>query len=151
MAKAIKRGFYDVNFLVIPRERDEDISDNIQQTLSRLLGFDDSNNRFDLVKIDTDGRLLVSSSQTKTDSANNSQVAPTTSDITVLAANPDRKQYIIQNVGGVDVYLNFGATVVTGTDMLLAAGATFIDEIYQGTVTGKTISGTADLRVVEMD
>ena len=57
---------------------------------------------------------------------------------------------IIQNNTEVDVFLSFDGGVAVVTDFLLAAGATYIDDVYFGTVTGIVASGTPTLNVVEL-
>lgn len=53
----------------------------------------------------------------------NSQVVPTTSAATLIAARDTRKRLIIQNVGGCNVYVG-QATVTTANGFLIPPGAT---------------------------
>jgi len=126
------------------------LSDDIQQVLTRLMGWHDGSERFKLVRVDTDGRLYVSTSPTQASEATNSLASLTTTPSTVLAANPSRKQYFIYNEGADTVYLAFGSTLATTTAFIVPSGGVMADDIYTGIIVGRAVASTASLRVVEM-
>lgn len=150
MPKVTSKGFYRTDFPIEPPPTREEITEGIIQTLTRLIGWDEDSSLFRLLTVDSDGRLLISTSPTQTANANTSKVAPDTSDTTVLNANPTRKQYTIYNNGSVTVYITFGTTVDTSIDFPLPAGGLISDNVYTGVITGKTASGTGELRIIEM-
>ena len=127
-----------------------ELSDDIQRTLARLLGFHETSAKFKLLLCDTDGRLLVSSSATQASTATNSVQTVDATGETLLNDNTSRKQYIIQNLGTADIYITFGDTPATATGFKLVPDAVFADDVYTGKVTAITVSGSADVRIVEM-
>lgn len=119
------------------------------QSLSYILGYIAQKKAWKPLLSDTDGRLLVSTSPTKSNSSNHSNPNLAASSFLVLAENEDRKAYVIQNTSGQDVYLSFDGGDATTNDFLLVNNATWVDDIYYGKVTGIAASASGSLRVVE--
>jgi hypothetical protein len=130
--------------------RKPSISENITRTLARLMGFHVGTATWKLLQSDIDGRLLVSSSSTQTNTATNSNPTVGVASAAILNANPTRRQYIIYNNGSVNIYLGFGTAAVVTNSLPVPPGGIFIDDVFTGVVNA--ISGTAgqDVRVVEM-
>lgn len=148
--KVFRSGFWRTDLNLDPFTTEPKVSLDIDQTLARLLGFDYAGEQFRLVRVDADGRLLISSSETNTTSAQNSQATVTELGATLLSANPSRRQYIIQNLGDDPIYLNFGGTSDTTIDLQLPSNGIFIDDIYLGVVSALVEAGiSCDVRIVE--
>ena len=97
--------------LDIPSEYDGEpieADEIFKQSLSYLLGWIATKKAWTPILADNDGRMLVTSSATRTDIAINSKVVVSTSPDDALAANANRKQYIITNFGAENVIIRFG-------------------------------------------
>lgn len=150
MAKVVTRGFDNHNFNVEPPISPLEIEELLKFVVSHLVGWNYLAKRWDMLICDSDGRLLVSSSKTKSDTGANSKVSVAVANTTLLADNPNRKQLVLQNTGAQNVYVNFGTVVDITVDMILEPNVSYTDEIYTGPLTGKVSAGTCDVRIVEM-
>lgn len=126
-----------------------EVSGETLLVLSWLLGFDNTSKKWSPLQVDSDGRMLVSLSASPVSSVIQSKVATSTVNAVALIANSDRKQMIIQNVGTEDVYLGLSDDPATTDDMLLVAGAIYIEDIYFGEVNVIMASGVSELRIAE--
>lgn len=142
-------GFNTLDIGVQPYLKDIAISDNLQQTLDRLMAFDLPNKTWRTLKSDSDGRLYVTTAPTQTSTAPQSNPTVGVAQSAILAANPSRKLMMIQNLGSNAIYIGFGNNITTVTGFQIPSGATFIDDHFLGVVNA--ISGTAgqDVRIVE--
>lgn len=69
----------------------------------------------------------------------------------ILAANPDRKAYLIQNNGSQDLYVGFSSSVTPSRySAKLLAGAVIDDHHYKGAWWGVTETGANDVRFMEI-
>lgn len=143
-------GFGDTEFQIEPYEFNPNVSSDIQQTLSKVSGFNESNRIWKGLRVDPDGRLYVSSSPTQTNDAVNSAASVTTTSTLLLSENPDRRQYIIQNLGSSDIYLMFDTIAVAAQGIKIPSDGLFGDDVYQGAISAICLTGTADVRIVEM-
>lgn len=142
-------GFNTLDLGLQPYVKDIPISDNLQQTLDRLMAFDVNNKTWRTLKSDSDGRLYVTTAPTQTTIAPQSNPTVGVAQSAILGANPSRKLMIIQNLGGSPIYLGFGNNITAATGFQIAPGQTFIDDHFLGVVNA--ISGVAgqDVRIVE--
>lgn len=76
--------------------------------------------------------------------------APDTTPAQVLPVNIQRIAVTIQNVGSVDVYLGTDDTVSSSNGLLLKAGSYISDDSSIDAWWAVAASGTADLRIVEV-
>jgi hypothetical protein len=83
----------------------------------------------------------------------NAMVATGGGSLIVLAANPNRKSFEIQNSGAVACALGFGAVAVFADDLLLNPGQSYSQGpdpfVYRGDVRAITGGGAGEVRVVE--
>jgi hypothetical protein len=149
MAKSGKRGFGRIDIEATALKDQPEILDIIQPVLSRLIAWDNANEIFKLVGLDSDGRLLVSSGSTKTKTFNESDPSIGTSAVSILAENNNRKQYLIQNVSDTDIYIGFTSSVTTSLGYKLVPDATFGDDVYLGAIYAITSVASKSLRVIE--
>lgn len=147
--KSYLEGFSNSNLLLDPFTQFPIISDDIQQTLARQLGFDYNLKLWKPFAVDTDGRLLVTTSPTKTGEANNSNADVALVSVLLLSANPTRKQYILANTGNETVYLTFDATAIAASGIPLAPDSFFSDDIYTGAVSAIALVGSNNVRIAE--
>ena len=74
--------------------------------------------------------------------------ACTTSATSILAANYERKGFVIQATDGT-VYIGDDSSVTTSSGFPLATGQSFSSSAFLGTVYGITASGTVNVRYWE--
>lgn len=74
-------------------------------------------------------------------------------DTAVLAANAGRRQFTIVNDGANKVYLALigvgGGAAVAGSGILLASGASYTDNFWEGSVRAIALVGTTNITVCE--
>lgn len=143
--KSIREGFPNSDAGLEPPNLNPDISTTIQQTLDRLMAFNETQKRFLLLNCDEDGRLLISSSTTNTNTANVSRVAMSGSTQLALAQNGSRRAYRLINRSASSVKVGF-VTPIASAYFTLDANGTYYDDIYSGNVY---IQGTAS-EIVEV-
>lgn len=143
---AVKNGFYDVDGILLPFERNYPITNNIQQTLSKITGFDANNALNRLLVCDSDGRLLVSLSPTQTSTGNISQLVMDGTTQGALAANPSRKLLTIANRGAAIIKMSFVSPVGASNFFTIPVGGVYSNDRYLGTIflTG-TIADIAEI------
>lgn len=127
---------------------DPDISNDIQQTLTRLIGYNANYDKWLTVPVDAQGRILVSTAQVQGGSPSiTSQNVLLATEKLLLSANPGRRAYIIYNNTGFTLNLYF----VTGATVFLpiAAGTSYSDDIYLGAVYGQGATSALTVTIVE--
>lgn len=84
-------------------------------------------------------------------SANETQVASSATNVTLLASNPARREVIVYNASTAVLYIKFGATASsTSYTVQLAAGDTFVDDHYSGRLDGIWASANGFAYVTEV-
>lgn len=144
--------FLKMNFETLV-DLDAPVTINSETTkgLSFILGWDYTNERWARLLSDSDGRLLVSTGQTKTETNTSSNPTVTSSDLEILQANPDRKQVYIQNLGTDNVYLGFGETASVSDGFVLFPKMTIIEDVFIGSIHAIAASGSHILHIQEME
>jgi len=71
------------------------------------------------------------------------QVAVDSTADQIVAANTNRREMVLQNIGGNDAYCGKDSTVSTTTGFWLPVNATFIDDKYNGAYWCITASGVS--------
>ena len=145
MQASVKLGFGDSDAQLEPPIQQPKVSEDIQQTLSRLLGWNSGTDRFLLVAVDVEGRLLVSQSTTKASTGVITRVTLTGSDQLVLNSNDFRRGFRLLNRGATTVKVAFETPIGTSY-FTLDANGTYYDDVYSGNVY---LNGTA-ANVVEV-
>jgi len=148
--KANQDNFGNLDIASFERNPYPEISEDVQQTLSRLLGYDLGNGIYRRLLCDSDGRLYVSTSVTQGAVAVNSAVTVSLASIQLAAANGSRKSIYIQNLGANAIYVNYGATASIVTGLQIPSGGTFIEDRYLGIITAIALVAGNDVRIVEM-
>lgn len=133
MSKSILEGFDRSNVQIEPPLPNPTILPDITQTLARLLGFDPLSKRFLIINADSDGRLLVSQSTTKTTIGVITRVALTGSTQLALPENTSRRSFRLLNRSAVLVKVGF-STPITTSYFTLDPNGTYSDDIYSGNV-----------------
>lgn len=116
----------------------------VSDVLSTLTVSDDGNFEVDLVT-DT---VTVEEPPGANGSFGSTAVGTTATE--VLTATTGRKSLLVQNAGSGPVYVGFDNTVTTANGVEIAAGGTYADETYSGSVYVIAASGTQDIRFQEV-
>jgi hypothetical protein len=133
MSKSILEGFDRSNVQIEPPLPNPTILPDITQTLARLLGFDPLSKRFLIINADSDGRLLVSQSTTKTTTGVVTRVVLTGSTQLALPENTSRRSFRLLNRSAVLVKVGF-STPITTSYFTLDPNGTYSDDIYSGNI-----------------
>ena len=149
MRKITEEDFSAVDFLADFIRSPLEVQEQFVQALGYTLGWHSESNRWKRILVDSDGRQLVSTSPTKSNTCSHSNPTVTSSSSTILSQNSDRKQVIIQNVGAYPVYIRFGSSAAQTTDFKLVAGATYIDDVYYGELRAVSDLNDVELNIME--
>lgn len=127
---------------------DPDISNDIQQTLTRLIGYNANYDKWLTVPVDAQGRILVSTSQVQGNVPSISTVALLIGvETLLLSVNNGRRAYTVMNTGAVQIQVYFVAA--SGSSIPLASGGVYTDDLTLGTVYGKSLSANTSVTVIE--
>lgn len=148
--KANKQGFANTDLQIEGYNAYPDISDNIQQTLARLLGFDANNQIYRALLTDPDGRLYVSTSATQAASAVNSQVTVGVVSVALVSQNNSRRSLTIQNLGAAPIYLAYGQAALVATGIQIPSNGIYIEDRYLGAVNAISSAAGNDVRILEI-
>lgn len=107
------------------------------------------------LSIDTAGNLRVvmsnSANNNKASTATITRVATSTTAVTLLAANANRKKLVIRTETGADNYIAFGSTAsATNYTYDLGLNATLEDTVWTGSVSLIRASGSGSVQVTEL-
>ncbi|KKN10109.1 hypothetical protein LCGC14_1039920 [marine sediment metagenome] len=141
--------FNNMGVVIEPPLTSKEIAEKYLQTLSRLLAWNEVEQRFDFLTVDTDGRLHVATDEAKITEVNNSQATVTTTTEQLVVPLPGRKGLLLFNHGTVTVFFALSNYVLVATGMVLNPGVAFETNVWNGAVSMKTISGTSDVRIME--
>ncbi len=141
--------FNNMGVVIDPPLSSKEVVEKYTQALSRLLAWNEPEQRFDFLTVDTDGRLHVATDEAKITSVNSSQADVTNATEQLVAPLVGRKGLILFNHGTVTVFFALDSTVLTATGMVLNAGVAFETNVWNGAVAMKTISGSSDVRIME--
>lgn len=130
--------------------KDIAVSDDIQQTLARLVGYDPNAKTFRFIPVDSDGRLLVGSGGIRTNAAVISAVDVLITATLLINENLDRNALNIYNNGTDVVYLGFTSSVVIADGFPVEAGANFYTENYTGKIYAISPAITSNVRLMEI-
>ena len=144
-----KQGFERVDIALSPFIKDPQISEDIAQTLTRLLAWNSTKDQFELVQLDSQGSLRFSQAPAPVGVGSYSQATITTTVGLVLAANADRRYFSVFNNGGVAVYVGFDTSVTTSTGFVIPIGGAIGYSFYYGSIFGIVSTGSCDLRIIE--
>jgi len=145
-----KANFNQLSFPNTGEQKKPTIGDELIPTLTRLMGWNSEVEQWELIEADKDGRLIVSSGSLRTKSNVSSSVTANGTAQNALAESPNRRQYMIQNVGSVSCFLGFGEDATTSEGFRLESGATWIDDVFYGRISVITNGSNCELLVQDM-
>lgn len=116
MSKSVKDGFHNTDLQLNPPSTLPDIQDIIQQTLSRLLGWDNNNRIYRSIASDELGRLVVTEKLSGFPTYVTLQNIVTTSPDRTLNKRKGRILLYLHNLGAAVVSINT-TSVVSGSNL----------------------------------
>ena len=117
-----------------PETTDPIISAEIQQSLSRLMGWDYTNGWWRPSLSDSDGRLLVSTGSVKSNVCIQASGTVGGGSVVAVAENPNRKLYWVEASGVGDIYVSLNTTFTLSSAIRLLPGMIWVDDVYYGQV-----------------
>lgn len=141
MAKSLFVGISHNEIQLDPNFTNPDISDNIQQTIARLEGWNEATNKFNLLRSDNVGRLLVSLAPPQAPFVNQTAVVVVAAEALILPANQNRRLYIIQNQDINPIFISYTAGFVIGRMIEVASGTLWSDDLWNGDVFAHCTAG----------
>lgn len=120
------------------------------QTLAQLVGYNEATKTTDLLKLDGEGNLLVSSEGTAGEDIYPSSATVTSSATLIVASRADRKSLTLKNLSGVSIYISSSDTVTTGNGYILSDGTSITFDNFIGAIYGIATSGSNDISVLEV-
>lgn len=126
------------------------VTADIQQTLSRTLGWDESSRLWRRLLLDSDGAIILSSQPSKATTGDNSAVSVLIASTTILNANGSRKGFVLRNNGATNVYVSYETPAVAAIAFPILPGETYSDDAYTGALYGISDAAPNDVRVVEL-
>jgi len=142
--------FNNLGVVIDPPLSSKEVVEGYMQALSRLLAWNENEQRFDFLTMDTEGRLHVASDQAKVTTATHSQATVTTTSQTVILDSPTRKGLLLFNNDVVPVYFTLSKLATVATGMLLNPGVAYENNVWFKWVSMITASSTADVRILEL-
>lgn len=141
MAISFRQGFWEIDGAIRPLDFKPSISDGIQQSLDRLMGFDYDANIWRFVRVDGNGLLYTSASAAAPTAAVQSTGAVIASASLLVAANTLRKRVIIQNTGAYAFTIGYNITMLFGDGVALYPGDIWIEDKWLGAMYGYMLVG----------
>ena len=141
--------FETTAFQIVPYTIQPEVSDDIQQALSRLVGWDAEAQTWRFVRVNDDGSLFSVVGPEQASSFNTSTFTVTTTAQIVLGANSARKKILFYNNSSTTIYIGNTSSVTTSTGFPISQGAYYEETFFNGAYYGIVSSGTANLRLLE--
>lgn len=147
MSRANVADFYKTDLALTPEIAAPNIDDEIGQSLSRLMAWYPAGNYFRRVACDVDGRLYITMSGVPILSPVYGATAVASTALKVIATNPNRRKFLLQNLGPNDCYMGFDGNLTTSLGILIPNGAVYTDDTYIGDIFMICIAAqSADIR-----
>lgn len=146
-------------YIVIPElsdsewtEQDKDtfpeVAGKFGRGLSYLVGYDETNQVFRMVRTDEDGRIIISDTGASPDSLTTETLTLSTTPASLVANNDDRSLLMLRNVGSDSIFIGNSGLVGGGDGWEIGVGEVLTLEGYTGDVFGYCASGSQDLSVL---
>lgn len=134
MSEIIKGTFPRLELELEPYLVRPEISADIQQTLARLLAWDEVNQTWRQVECDGHGYLKTVPGGNSGRYSTFVQTDVDTTAVFVLDEHETRLSWLIKNMGSTTIYIGFDSGVLTTTGFPIGPGEAFGDDSYNGDV-----------------
>lgn len=111
-----------------------EISEAIQQTISRIQAWNASQNIFRFLQVNNAGQLLVSVATPAAPVVSQTHILVTDVEAGALADNPLRRAFAVQNQGINNVYISYIVGLADNRKLIVGSGSTWTDETWTGPV-----------------
>lgn len=132
MGHATLSGFGNTVNDIEPLKPIPDISENIQQTLTRLMLWDNVNKIWRDAASDIDGRLIISMSGVSLNQANFGVVGAAALASLIFPVNPNRREIVFENVSTTDLWIGFNNALTTVNGFRIPRGGIYSNDRYTG-------------------
>lgn len=134
-----------------PDEPTYSTSKDYQRTLAQLLGYNSVDEITDLLRVDGNGNLLVSS-----EGVASTELFPTTVTITssvsnIISVNSSRKGLVIKNLSGATIYISSSDSVNISTGYPIETGLSFSLDNFVGALYGIVSGADVSISVMELE
>lgn len=134
-----------------PFDRSPELSEDIQQALVRLLGWDTLNQFWRKVLVNSNGALLTAQDSGYGRFQTISQVTVTTTSAICLAENTDRLSFALRNIGTNTIYLGLDSTVSSSNGWPLFMGEFYSNDLVTQDIWAIAAGGTQPLARIEIE
>lgn len=148
MSKSLFNGFSQNELSLDPYDHNPEITPGVQQSIAMLQAWNETLEMFKLLRADNVGRLLVSLSPPSAPNVQQTNPAVGLAYGQVLAANLNRRYYLLYHGGTQAAYVTYLAAGVDATSILIPPGATFSDDLWTGAIFMKSATGIATSVVI---
>lgn len=149
MSQSSVDGFGRTEFDLEPVKLNPEVTEDIQQTLSRLLLWDRINRRWIAPSANPDGQMNVTFAGVAINNIRYGTIIVPAATGMLFAANNYRRQLIIE-VYSTEIYIGFSAATALGNSIRLSAGSVFSIDNYIGEVWGLTGTVPASNAYIEV-
>jgi len=150
MPKKVYTAHFETTDLEIePFERSPDLSDEIAQTLSRLLGWDYVNEIWRRLRVDATGSIGVVASPSSSAQLECSSVVVAGAADLLIAANSNRRSVRIFNQGADPIVIDDTAGLAVATGFPLPAGGEWFSDTYRGDIFALVSGSSSTVKIIE--
>lgn len=110
------------------------ISEDIQQTVARLEGWNEALQLFKLIRSDNVGRLLVSLAPPASPNVSQTTFTINAVEQQVLVPNQNRRIFILQNRGAGVITISYQPALASAQQMQIGSGGTWLEDLWSGSV-----------------
>lgn len=133
----------------VNRHKDNpEVTDELTQTIARIVGYDTGNKLYRFLRCDNEGDLIVSSSSFVSNLGYVDKINVPTSSTEIAPTNYNRKQINIRNNGANNLYIAFNSDATVADGYLLKPDEVWESDHFTGQVTAISDGGTNDVRVL---
>lgn len=147
--RVIDTGFEDFEFETDNDPANPDISEDVQQTLARIILWDDAGQRWRAAECDNIGRLVVSPAGTSYDTITETWPAINTTAQQIVEPNPVRRWIRITNREYTEVRYGFSSAMSPSGYLILLDGESRELVGYTGPIFIWVQTGTATVKIEE--
>lgn len=145
----IPRSFWRIDVELQEEKIEGKLSDDLQDTLSRLFGWYDAGQFWKKVNVDSQGRLLTSANAGQINAGNISTTVVGLVALKVLSANLLRRTFLIKNDGVTNLFFGFDAAVTAVSGFPLYPGEMYSDDVYVGDIYLISSAANGSVKAIE--
>lgn len=149
MPKVRTKNFEHTDLEFVPFERSPDLSDDITQALSRLLGWDYTNEIWRRLRVDDSGAIGVVVAPSASAQLETSSVTVAGAADLLVPANANRRSIRLFNQGPDPIVIDDVAGVSLASGYPLPSGGEWFSDTYKGDIFGLINGTTSTVKTME--